>query len=103
MIGSQFVKVEMPNLIVTAVINTRAPTLIPSSILDVQGEFLSLGIIGFISNTMIKEGKKTPMVANIAPGSPFNIYPMKVEVVNIGPGVNSPIATASISWGMVTI
>ena len=58
---------------------------------------LNLCRIGFNKATKINEGKKIPAVDTRAPGSPFNMYPTEAAVVKTGPGVNCPIATASIS------
>ena len=42
-------------------------------------------------------GKEDPTVAKTAPHPPPTTYPMNVAVVNTGPGVTCPMATASTS------
>ena len=40
----------------------------------------------------INDGRKTAIVASIAPGAPFICQPIKVTDENTGPGVNCPTA-----------
>ena len=78
----------VPNLNVTTAINDKEAIFIPSSIDEIQIDFLNLGIIGFIIMTSKKEGINIPIVANTAPKVFPSKYPIKVAVVKTGPGVN---------------
>ena len=91
----------VPNLNVTTAINDKEAIFIPSSIDEIQIDFLNLGIIGFIIMTSKKEGINIPIVANTAPKVFPSKYPIKVAVVKTGPGVNCPTATASINCWLV--
>lgn len=85
------------SLKVTTSINAKEAMFIPSNIDETQMDFLNLGIIGFNIITNKKEGINIPIVANTAPKVFPSKYPMKVAVVNTGPGVNCPTATESIN------
>jgi len=92
---------SLAKFIETLAINPREATLTPSKILEKVLELLSFGTKGFTHQTSKKAGKNMPIVARIAPGIPLIKYPINVAVVNTGPGVNCPIATASRSSDFV--
>lgn len=64
---------------------------------DINLELRSLGIKGLRNATKRKDGKKIPRVANAAPWKPDICQPIKVADEKTGPGVNWPMAIASIS------
>lgn len=96
-----FIRDASPSFKLIIVINTKDPIFTPSNIAAVILDFLNFGIRGLIAQTTKNEGINIPMVAKIAPGIPFNKYPIKVAVVNTGPGVNCPMATASNNCSIV--
>lgn len=85
-----------PNWMVTLAINANAAAFIPINILENVLDCLSLENSGANIRTSRNDGKKIPTVATKAPGIPKSKYPIKVAVVNTGPGVNSPTDMASI-------
>lgn len=97
------IKEVIPNFILTTAINMREAIFIPSSIADTHEEFLNFGIMGFIASTIKNAGKNIPTVLSTAPGIPPSRYPTNVAVVNTGPGVNCPTATASRSCSVVKL
>ena len=90
-------KEAMANFRVTAPIKPNEAALTPSKAPATSLDDLNVGIRGRISHTKRNEGKNIPMVDTKAPGTPRIKYPTKVAVVNTGPGVSCPMATASIS------
>ena len=62
-----------------------------------MGERRRRGTHGLVMPTKTKDGKKMATVATTAPETPASRYPMKVAVLNTGPGVNCPMAMASRS------
>src|SRR5690606_13957864 len=64
------VKISIPSLIVTTIITATALTFTASRKIEKTLEFLSLGTIGLIIRTKIKEGRKIPAVAIKAPQIP---------------------------------
>src|SRR5208282_1701653 len=86
-----------PNCHVTTAINASDPATTPSSAAAATADLRSRGISGPLTATSTNPGKKIPIVATSAPLHPVTTYPMNVAVVNSGPGVNCPTATASIN------
>ena len=89
------VRLPMPRETQTASINPRAPAFTPFKKLRATGERRNIGMSGLLSSTKMKEGRKIPMVATMAPGSPSRSYPMNVAVDRMVPGVKCPIEIAS--------
>lgn len=81
-------KAACASWIKTASIKPREAAFKPSKNKPVFCELRRRGISGLDIATNTKDGRKIPRVANIAPGIPPVMYPMKVAVVNTGPGVN---------------
>ena len=73
--------------IVTPNINPNDATFTPTRKPAVRWELWMRSINKPAAAINIKEGRKIPAVATIAPGTPPNKYPMKVAVVKTGPGV----------------
>src|SRR5208337_1738302 len=86
-----------PNCIATTAINASDPATTPSSAAAATADLRSRGISGPLTATSTNPGKKIPIVATAAPIQPATTYPINVAVVNSGPGVNWPTATASIN------
>src|SRR5208337_219198 len=86
-----------PNCIATTAINASDPATTPSSAAAATADLRSRGISGPLAATSTNPGKKIPTVATAAPVQPATTYPINVPVVNTGPGVNCPTATASIN------
>src|SRR5271157_321779 len=86
-----------PNCHVTTAIKASDPATTPSSAAAATADLRSRGISGPLTATSTNPGKKIPTVATTAPIQPATTYPIKVAVVNTGPGVNCPTATASIN------
>ncbi len=80
---------------VTPAISATAAELRPSRAAAVTARLRSLAISGSRRAVITKAGRKIATVATTAPGTPRSRYPMKVAVVNSGPGVIWPMATAS--------
>jgi hypothetical protein len=91
------VRENIASSMVTLAIKPKATALTPSNIPLNQFEARNRGTQGLIISTNMKEGKKMATVANTAPCHPLRMKPTKVAVVNTGPGVTCPTATASIS------
>ncbi len=98
----QSVRVSLPMLIHTATIKATAATFTASKKAPITFDFRILGINGFKIRTKRNEGRKIPMVAAIAPVTPFICQPIKVAVDKTGPGVICPTATASIKACLVS-
>ena len=62
-----------PNTQVTAAINPKAAALTPSNIPAAQGDFRGRGMIGLLIATKKNDGRKIPIVAISAPGTPPRI------------------------------
>lgn len=100
------VRDSLPISTATATITATAPTLIASKNAEMILDFLILEMIGFRMATSKNEGMNIPNVASIAPQKPFNCQPINVVVDKTNPGVNCPIATASIKicrWGQALL
>src|SRR5580704_347665 len=91
-----------PSCQLTYAINASDPTLTPSRNAPAIFDLRIRGINGPLAATSKNAGKKMPTVATTEPGSPPSRYPMKVAVVNTGPGVSCPTATASINCESVS-
>jgi hypothetical protein len=91
-----------PSCQVTAAINPREATVMPSSSPLNHGDLRMRGMSGLVMATRMKEGRKIPSVASRAPGNPPSRYPIKVAVVKTGPGVTCPIAMESINYWSVS-
>ena len=57
---------------------------------------------GALTATKTKAGRNIPSVASPAPAGPARRYPQKAAVLDTGPGVPCPAATASRSWRSVS-
>ena len=84
-----------PNSSNTQAISPTDAAVTPSRKALPTTERLTRGNSGPLSATKIQPGKKIPNVATAAPGMPAAKYPINVAVVNTGPGVTCPTATAS--------
>lgn len=93
----QSVKVSFPISTQTATITATAAMFTASKNAAIIFDFRIFGISGLSIATKMKEGRKIPTVAAIAPQNPFNYQPINVAVDKTGPGVNCPTATASIN------
>jgi hypothetical protein len=71
----------------TTAIKAKDAAFTPSRKALAAGERLRRGASGPLMATNMKAGRKIPAVLRIAPGIPDSTYPMKVAVVNTGPGV----------------
>src|SRR3989454_7673667 len=91
-----------PSCKVTTAMRASDATLTPSRNAPATGERRSRGTSGPLAATNTKAGRKIPSVATSPPGRPPSRYPMNVAVVNNGPGVTWPTATASISCPSVS-
>src|SRR5215210_7075463 len=90
-----------PSCQVTPAMSANETTFAPSSKPARIGDSLKRGMRGPVTATKTNAGKKMPTVANSAPGTPASKYPTKVAVVETGPGVTWPTATASkSSWSL---
>src|SRR6266404_639924 len=89
--------VSRPKLIQTVRMIATEAILTPSRKAEKKRDFRILGTSGFSKAINTKEGRKTAIVANMAPCAPFNCQPIKVTDENKGPGVNCPTAIASTS------
>src|SRR6266850_7221731 len=91
-----------PSSHVTAAMRPSAATLTPSRNAAARREPRNRGSNGRLAATNTNEGTKMASVASRAPGHPASRKPMKVAVVNTGPGVTCPTATASSSCRSVS-
>lgn len=96
-IALQSMSVSLPIIRSTASMTATAATFTESKKYRNTLDPCNLGSMGLSIITKIKDGRKIPAVAAIAPQNPESWYPMKVEVDNTGPGVNWPTAMASIN------
>src|ERR1035441_4435271 len=80
---------------VPTAITASEPATTPSSAAAATADLRSRGISGPLIATSTNPGRKIPTVATAAPAQPATTYPINVAVVNTGPGVNCPTATAS--------
>lgn len=86
-IVSGSIRAACPSCQVTAAINAMEAALTPSKKAPAVGDLRRRGMIGPLTATKKKAGRKIPSVATVAPGTPPSTNPMKVAVVNTGPGV----------------
>ena len=90
-----------PSCQLTAAINASGATFTPSRKTPAILDFRMRGTSGPLTATSRNAGRKIPTVATTAPRIPPRIKPMKVAVVNTGPGITWPTATASTSGASV--
>src|SRR5262249_13775902 len=86
----------------TASINAIEATFTVSKKADITLELRSLGTSGLRKATNKNDGRNMPAVAAAAPTGPAICQPTKVAEENTGPGVNCPIAMASINSFLVS-
>ena len=91
-----------PSCQATAAMSPSAATFTPSRKAAARREPRSRGSHGRLTATSTNEGRKMATVASTAPGRPASTKPMKVAVVNTGPGVTCPTAIASSSCRSVS-
>lgn len=93
----QSIIVSLLKLIHTVRMIATEAIFTPSRNAENKRDFRIFGTSGFNKATKTNEGRKTAMVAHIAPEGPFICQPINVTDENTGPGVNCPTAIASIS------
>src|SRR5262249_19608105 len=86
-----------PSCHATTAIKASDATLTPFRNAPATADFRICLIKCPLAATNKNAGRKIPTVATVAPGNPPNKNPTNVAVVNTGPGVICPTATASIS------